>query len=317
MTEFGYWLSSEEHTPRGLVTNAVKAEEAGFTFAMISDHFHPWIDSQGQSPFVWSVIGAIANATEKLTLGTGVTCPLIRTHPAIIGQAAATSAALMPGRFFLGLGTGENLNEHVTGARWPAPDERIEMLAEAIEVLRLLWQGGEQTHRGRHYTVDHARIYTLPEEPIPIAVAAAKPQAAELAGRLGEGFVTTDPSAELLEAYRAAGGDGPRYGQVKLCWAESEQEAKKLVHELWPTSALAGTQGQELPRPSDFEAAVETLTEEQTTAETPCGPDPEPVLAAIGKWEKAGFDHIALHQVGPDQDGFLRFWREELQPRLG
>ena len=188
------------------------------------------------------MIGAIANATERLRLGTGVTCPLIRTHPAIIAQAAATSATIMPGRFFLGVGTGENLNEHVTGARWPAPDERIEMLEEAIEVLRLLWQGGEQTHRGRHYTVDHARIYTLPDEPIPIAVAAAKPQAAELAGRLGDGFVTTDPSAELVEAYRAGGGNGPRYGQVKLCWAENEQEAKKTVHELWPTSALAGTQ---------------------------------------------------------------------------
>ena len=223
----------------------------------------------------------------------------------------------MPGRFFLGLGTGENLNEHVTGARWPAPDERIEMLEEAIEVMRLLWQGGEQTHRGRHYTVDHARIYTLPDEPPPIAVAAAKPIAAEVAGRLGDGFVTTDPSAELVEAYRAAGGDGPRYGQVKLCWAEDEQEAKKLVHELWPTSALGGTQGQELPRPSDFESAVEDLQEEQTVAGTPCGPDPEPVLEQIRTWEQAGFDHIALHQVGPDQDGFLRFWREELQPRLG
>jgi coenzyme F420-dependent glucose-6-phosphate dehydrogenase len=227
------------------------------------------------------------------------------------------TADLFDGRFFLGLGTGENLNEGVTGARWPAPDERIAMLTEAIEVLRLLWAGGEQTHRGRHYTVDHARIYTLPEEPIPIAVAAAKPKAAELAGRLGDGFVTTDPSEELLGAYRAAGGDGPRYGQVKLCWAESQQEATKLVHELWPTSALAGTQGQELPRPSDFEAAVQNLTEEQTTADTPCGPDPEPVLAAIRKWEEAGFDHIALHQIGPDQEGFLRFWRDELQPRLG
>jgi G6PDH family F420-dependent oxidoreductase len=316
MTEFGYWLSSEEHTPLDLVANAAKAEEAGFGFAMISDHFHPWVDSQGHSPFVWSVIGAIANATERLTLGTGVTCPLIRTHPAIIAQAAATSAALMPGRFFLGLGTGENLNEHVTGARWPAPDERIEMLEEAIEVLRLLWEGGEQTHRGKHYTVDHARLYTLPDEPIPLAVAAAKENAAELAGRLGDAFVTTDPSEKLVEAYRSGGGDGPRYGQVKLCWGESEEEAKKLVHELWPTSGLGGTQGQELPRPSDFEGAVNDLTEEQTTEGTPCGPDPEPVLETVRKWERAGFDRIAFHQVGPDQDGFLRFWREELQPRL-
>ena len=317
MTEFGYWLSAEEHQPLDLVRNGARAEELGFSFAMISDHFHPWIDAQGHSPFVWSVLGGIAGATEQIELATGVTCPMIRTHPAIVAHAAATVGAMLPGRFTLGLGTGENLNEHVTGSRWPAPDERIEMLEEAIEVMRLLWQGGEQTHRGRHYTVDHARIYTLPEEPPPLAVAAAKPIAAEVAGRLGDGFVTTDPSAELVEAYRAAGGDGPRYGQVKLCWAENEEEARKLVHELWPTSALGGTQGQELPRPSDFDAAVEDLTEEQTVAETPCGPDPEPVLEQIRKWERAGFDHIALHQVGPDQDGFLRFWRDELRPRLG
>src|SRR5687767_2849359 len=214
MTEFGYWLSSEEHTPLDLVANAAKAEEAGFGFAMISDHFHPWVDSQGHSPFVWSVIGAIANATERLRLGTGVTCPLIRIHPAIVAQAAATSAAMMPGRFFLGLGTGENLNEHVTGERWPAPDERLEMLEEAIVLIRQLWEGGYQTFRGEWYDVDHARIYTLPEEPIPIAVAAGQPNAAELAGRLGDAFVSTAPEQDLVDGYREAGGDGPRYGQV-------------------------------------------------------------------------------------------------------
>ena len=175
MTEFGYWLSSEEHAPLDLVRNAARAEELGFSFAMISDHFHPWIDAQGQSPFVWSVLGGIAQATERLQVATGVTCPLIRTHPAIVAQAAATVGVMLPGRFTLGLGTGENLNEHVLGDRWPAPDERIEMLEEAIEVIRLLWAGGEKTHRGKHYTVDHARLYTLPEQPIPIAVAAVEP----------------------------------------------------------------------------------------------------------------------------------------------
>ena len=162
VTTFGYWLSSEEHPPLDLVRNARRAEEAGFEFALISDHFHPWIDAQGQSPFVWSVIGGIAATTEQIRLGTGVTCPTIRIHPAIVAQAAATCGAMLEGRFFLGVGTGENLNEHVTGARWPAPDERLELLEEAIEVLRLLWQGGEQTHRGKHFTVDHARLYTLP-----------------------------------------------------------------------------------------------------------------------------------------------------------
>jgi G6PDH family F420-dependent oxidoreductase len=316
MTEFGYWLSSEEHTPRDLIADARRSEEAGFAFAMISDHFHPWIDAQGHSPFVWSVVGGIGATTERIRLGTGVTCPMIRTHPAIVAHAAATSAALMGDRFFLGLGTGENLNEHVTGARWPAPDERVEMLEEAIEVIRLLWEGGEQTHRGKHYTLDHARLYTLPERPPEIAVAAAKPNAAELAGRLGDAFVNTSPDAEIVEAYRSAGGKGPTYGQVRLCWAEDEEQAKQTVFELWRHSGLTGTVNQELPRPSDFDAAAESVTLEMATDKVPCGPDPEPVLEQVREWERAGFDHIAFHQVGPDQDGFFRFWEKELRPRL-
>src|ERR671910_3213947 len=225
MPQLGYALSSEEHGPLELVRNAARAEQAGFEFALISDHFHPWTDRQGESPFVWSVIGGIAQATERLRLGTGVTCPTIRTHPAIVAHAAATAGAMLPGRFLLGLGTGENLNEHVTGARWPAPDERLDLLEEAIDVIRLLWEGGEKTHRGTHYTVDHARLYTLPEQPIPIAVAAAKPNAAELAGRLGDALVNTSPGEEIVSAYPDAGGDGSLYGQVRLCWAEDEEEA--------------------------------------------------------------------------------------------
>ena len=316
MTEFGYWLSSEEHPPLDLVRNAKRAEEAGFEFALVSDQFHPWTDAQGHSPFVWSVIGGIAASTERIRLGTGVTCPTIRIHPVILAQAAATAAAMLRGRFFFGVGTGENLNEHVTGARWPAPDERLEQLEEAIEVLRLLWQGGEQTHRGKHYTVDHARLYTLPEEPIPIAVAAAKPNAAELAGRLGDAFVNTVPDGELVDRYRAAGGSGPRYGQVQICWAEDEQEARETVFRLWRHSGIGGTVNQELPRPSDFEAAAETVTIEQATEHVPCGPDADAVVEAVRSWERAGFDHVALHQVGPDQEGFFRFWEQELRPSL-
>ena len=316
MTEFGYWLSAEEHTPRELVAHARRAEEEGFSFAMISDHFHPWIDAQGESAFVWSIIGGIAATTERIRLGTGVTCPTIRIHPAIVAHAAATCAALLGDRFFLGVGTGENLNEHVTGARWPAPDERIEMLEEAIEVMRLLWQGGEQTHRGKHYTVDHARLYTLPEQPPPIAVAAAKPIAAELAGRVGDALINVVPDAEIVEAYREAGGHGPRYGQVKLCWAEDEEDAKETVFRLWRHSGLGGTINQELPRPSDFDAVAESVTAEMATAQTPCGPDPDPIVEQVREWEQAGFDHVALHQVGPDQEGFFRFWEQELRPRL-
>ena len=317
MTEFGYWLSSEEHPPLDLVRDAARAEELGFSFAMISDHFHPWIDAQGHSPFVWSVLGGIAASTERIEVATGVTCPMIRTHPAIVAHAAATAGAMLPGRFTLGLGSGENLNEHVTGARWPAPDERLDMFEEAIEVIRLLWEGGEQTHRGRHYTVDHARLYTLPEEPIPIAVAAAKPNAAELAGRLGDALVNTTPDEEIVKAYRDAGGDGPLYGQVRLCWAEDAEEARETAFRLWRHSGLGGTINQELPRPSDFDAVAESVTKEMATEGIPCGPDPEPVLAEVEKWTKAGFDRIALHQVGPDQEGFFRFWQDELQPRLG
>ena len=316
MTEFGYWMSSEEHEPSDLVDHARQAEEAGFEFAMISDHFHPWIDAQGQSSFVWSVIGGIAATTERIRLGTGVTCPMIRTHPAIVAHAAATSAAMMGGRFFLGVGTGENLNEHVTGARWPAPDERIEMLAESIEVIRLLWQGGEQTHRGRHYTVDHARLYTLPERPAEIAVAAAKPNAAELAGTLGDALVSTTPDADIVETYRSAGGKGACYGQVRLCWSEDEDEAKQTAFELWRHAGLGGTINQELPRPPDFDAVAESVTLEMATEGVPCGPAADPVLEQVRAWEQAGFDHIAFHQIGPDQGGFFRFWERELRPRL-
>jgi coenzyme F420-dependent glucose-6-phosphate dehydrogenase len=316
MTTFGYWLSSEEHRPAELVANALAAEAAGFELAMISDHFHPWLPAQGQSAFVWTVIGAIGQATERLRIGTGVTCPTIRTHPVVIAQAAATCAALMPGRFFLGLGTGENLNEHVTGARWPPPDERLELLEEAIEVLRLLWQGGEQTHRGKHYTVDHAEIYTLPDEPIEVAVAAAKPLAAELAGRAGDSLVNTVPDAEIVEAYRSAGGTGPRYGQVRICFAEDEQEARETVFRLWRHSGLGGTINQELPRPSDFDAVAESVTLEMATEGVPCGPDAGPIVEQVRAWEQAGFDHICLHQVGADQEGFLRFWEQELRPKL-
>jgi coenzyme F420-dependent glucose-6-phosphate dehydrogenase len=316
MTEFGYWLSSEEHGPADLIADAQRAEEAGFAFAMISDHFHPWIAAQGHSPFVWTVLGGIGATTERIRVGTGVTCPMIRTHPAIVAHAAATCAAQMGDRFFLGLGTGENLNEHIFGDAWPAPDERIEMLEEAIEVIRLLWEGGEQTHRGKHYTLDHAQLFTLPVKPPEIAVAAAKPLAAELAGRLGDALVNVAPDAEIVEAYRSAGGKGPRYGQVRLCWSEDEEKAKQTVFELWKHSGLGGTINQELPRPSDFDAVAESVTLEMATDEVPCGPDPEPVVEQVREWEKAGFDQISFHQVGPDQEGFFRFWDEELRPRL-
>src|SRR3982751_1270351 len=235
----GYALSSEEHAPNDLVHHAHLAEAAGFSFALISDHFHPWVDAQGHSPFVWSVIGAIAHATERLELGTGVTCPTIRIHPAIVAQASATTAAMMRGRFFLGVGTGENLNEHVTGARWPLAWERLEMLEEAVEVIRKLWSGDEITHRGEHYTVEQARLYTLPDEPPELYVAASKPQAAEVAGRIGDGFISTAPDDELVSAFEDAGGSGkPKIGMIHVAYDEDEEAGHERAHKLWPNLPL-------------------------------------------------------------------------------
>jgi coenzyme F420-dependent glucose-6-phosphate dehydrogenase len=315
--EVGYALSSEEHPPNDLVAAARRAEEAGMRFALISDHFHPWIDEQGHSPFVWSVIGGIAQATERLELGTGVTCPTIRIHPAIVAQAAATSAAMLEGRFFLGVGTGENLNEHIFGDHWPVPDERLEMLEEAIEVMRLLWQGGYQTHRGLHYTVEKARLYTLPKTLPPIAVAAAAPGAAKLAGRAGDAFVGVAPDKDVLDEFERAGGKGkPRYGQLTVCWAEDEGEAVKTAKRVWPTAGLKGDLNQELPLPEHFEQAAQNVREEDIAAAVVCGPDPQRYLEKIGEYEKAGYTHVYVHQVGSDQEGFFRFYERELKPKL-
>jgi G6PDH family F420-dependent oxidoreductase len=317
MTEIGYALSSEEHAPNDLVNNARSAEEAGFGFALISDHFHPWIDRQGHSPFVWSVIGGIAQATSKLRLGTGVTCPLIRTHPAIIAQAAATSAAMMQGRFFLGVGTGENLNEHILGDGWPPHQIRMDMLEEAVEVIRLLWQGGTQSHWGQYYTVENARLYTLPDEPPPIIVAASGPKAAEGAGRIGDGFCSTSPDKELVKKFDEAGGKGkPKYGQLTVCWAKDEREARRTAYEWWPNAAVKGELSQELPTPAHFEQAAQMVKEEDVAKVMVCGPDSQEHIEKIKEYAEAGYDHVYVHQVGPYQEGFMQFYKEEVLPKF-
>jgi G6PDH family F420-dependent oxidoreductase len=317
MTELGYALSSEEHAPNDLVRNARAAEEAGFTFALISDHIHPWVDAQGHSAFVWSAIGGIAQATERLKLGTGVTCPMIRIHPAIVAHAAATCAVMMEGRFFLGVGTGENLNEHVTGAKWPAPDERLEMLEEAVEVMRLLWQGGYQTHRGKHYTVEKTRIFDLPEEPIELAVAAMQPLAAELAGRIGDSFINVSPDEELVKKFDEGGKkDRPKYGQVTGCFAETQEAAKQTVLEVWPNALVEGAASQELPYPEHFEEIAEGADDSDLEETMPLGPDPEPWLEKMRAFQEAGFTHVYLHQIGQDQDAFFEFAKRELIGKL-
>jgi coenzyme F420-dependent glucose-6-phosphate dehydrogenase len=312
--DLGYAISSEEHGSLDLVRHAQRAEQSGFPYALISDHFHPWTDLQGESPFVWGVLGAMAASTETLRVGTGVTCPTIRTHPAIIAQAAATAASLMPGRFFLGVGTGENLNEHILGDRWPSARERLEMLDEAVQVMRLLWKGELTSFAGDYYIVDNARIYTLPDEPVEVVVAAAEPDAVELAARIGDGLVSTAPEEELVQAYLEADGKGPRYGQVTVCWAETEEDALRTAADVWPIAGLKGPLTQELPLPEHFEEAAAMVSEDDIAERIVCGPDPERHIAGIEKFVDAGFDHVYVHQVGPDQEGFLDFYEREILP---
>ena len=316
MTSFGYTLSSEEHTPSDLVRNARRAEEVGFDFVSISDHYHPWVSAQGHSPFVWSVLGGIAATTERLRVGVGVTCPTIRIHPAILAQATATTALLFEGRFFWGVGSGEALNEHVLGHRWPPAPVRLAMLEEAVDVVRQLWSGETVDHRGDFYEVDNAKLFDPPAEPPPIIVSGFGPKAVELAGRIGDGYWGNAPQADLVDRYEAAGGKGPKYAQLNVCWADDEATARRTVHEIWPNGGIPGQLSQDLPTWAHFEEAAQLVTEDDATAHVPCGPDVEPVLDAVRTYLDAGYDHLYFHQVGPDQDGFFRFWTDQLQPAL-
>jgi G6PDH family F420-dependent oxidoreductase len=315
--QIGYKLSSEEFSAPELVRLARVAEEHGFTFAAISDHYHPWTDRQGQSPFVWSVIGAAAQATTKLKIGTGVTCPTFRIHPAIIAQAAATAASLLPGRFFLGVGTGENLNEHIAGQRWPEIEVRQEKLAEAIQIIRMLWQGEQCSHHGKHFTVENARIYSLPDETPPIMIAAAGEKSAQLAAELGDGLIATEPDRELAQKFRErAGKDKPCYGELSVCFDPDEKKANKIAHEYWPIAGLPGQLFSELPLPSLFEKAATLVTPENIAKAVPCGPNTEKHVKAIKEYIQAGFDHIFVHQIGPNQEGFMDFYAKQVFPQL-
>lgn len=315
MIQLGYALSSEEHSPNDLVYFARRAEETGFEFALISDHYHPWISEQGHSPFVWSVIGGIAHTTTHLKLGTGVTCPTTRIHPAIIAQAAATAAAMMPGRFFLGVGTGENLNEHILGDRWPPHDIRLAMLEEAVELMRVLWAGENVSWWGEFYTVEDARLYTVPNEPPQIMVAASGPTMLQAAGNFGDGLIGLAPKAEMVKKFEEAGGEGkPKYGQLTVCWAESEKEAEEIVARVWPNTGLTGEMTQELRTVAHFEQAVKMLHKEDIVKNTVCGPEPLKHVEAIQKMIDAGYDHVYIHQIGPDQEGFFRFYGSEVLP---
>ncbi|MFJ8802811.1 TIGR03557 family F420-dependent LLM class oxidoreductase [Streptomyces sp. NPDC102487] len=316
MTTYGYFLSSEEFTPAELIAQARAAEQAGFTALAISDHFHPWNDEQGQSAFVWSMIGALSQVT-SLPITTLVTCPTVRMHPAVNAQAAATAAVLTGGRFRFGLGTGEALNEHILGDPWPEASQRMDMLEEAVHVMRRLFTGEQTTHRGRHYTVENARLYTLPDQPPPLYVSGFGPRAAELAGRIGDGFVTMSPDADLVSEFRQSGGGRkPVIGGLKVCWADDRAQAVKTVHRLWPNEQLPGELPQILPTPAHFEQASTLVTEEMVADAVVCGNNEDAHLSAVTEFADAGFDEVYVNQIGPDHDGFFDFYRTRILPQL-
>jgi G6PDH family F420-dependent oxidoreductase len=316
MVSIGYFLSCEEFGPRDLVKQAKLAKDAGFERLWISDHFHPWNTEQGQSPFVWSVIGALAEATD-LPVTTAVTCPTMRVHPAIIAQAAATAAVQHEGRFTLGVGSGEALNEHIFGDRWPSADVRLEMLEESVEVIRALHRGDEVDYRGKHYTVENARIYTLPPEPVPIFVSGFGPKSAALAGRIGDGYICVQPESALVRKFRESGG-GNRVAQggFKVCHAATAEEGLRTAHRIWPNEQLPGELAQILPTPRHFEQASTLVTEESMAGKLPCGPDPEPYVRQIESFVDAGYDQVHIQQIGPDQEAFFEFWANEVRPAL-
>jgi len=318
MVEIGYKLSSEEHAPLDLVSYARQAEDAGFTFAMISDHYHPWTARQGESPFVWAVIGGISQVTADLRLLTGVTCPTFRIHPGIIAQAAATASAMMPGRFILGLGSGEYLNEHIFGDRWPAAPIRIEMLEEAVEIIRTLWKGGVQDYYGFFYTLENAEIFSLPEPLPPIYIASEGPISASLAARVGEGFINggTDAEKSLVVFRGSGGGDKPAYTEVSVCWAEVEEAGQRTAYEQWPIAANKGELNRILPTPAHYERLATMVTQEDVVEDIPCGPDPEVHIKKIEEQVRKGFDHICIHQIGEQQQRFMEFYREKVLPHL-
>jgi G6PDH family F420-dependent oxidoreductase len=299
-----------------LVDQAKRAEAAGFDALWISDHFHPWNDEQGQSPFVWGVIGALSEAT-SLPVSTAVTCPTVRTHPAIIAHASATAAVQLDGRFVLGVGSGGALNEHILGDRWPSVGVRQEMLEEAVEVIRLLHRGYEVSHHGKHYEVQEARIYTRPEQPVPIYVSGFGPQGAELAGRIGDGFALAMPEAELVKVFReSGGGDKPVQAGTKVSWDADPGAALKVAHRLWANEGLPGQTSQILPRPKDFAALMSLVPPDKVAESVACGPDPDKHAAQVRKYIDADIDEVYVQQIGPDMDGFFAAWERDVLPQV-
>ena len=312
---FGYFLSSEEYSPAELVEQAKAAERAGFDALWISDHYHPWNDEQGQSAFVWGVIGAVSQAC-ALPVTTAVTCPTVRIHPAVIAQAAATAAVQLEGRFILGVGTGEALNEHILGDAWPAVDVRLEMLEEAVDLIRELWKGEPVTSRGRHYRCDRARIYTRADEPPPIYVSAFGPKALDVAARIGDGFISTAADAEAVATFKEKSGGKPAQGGAKVAWAETEEEGVGHAHRLWANAGLPGELAQVLPTPQHFEQASELVTRESTAESVVAGNDIDKHVRQLQDYVDAGYDEVYVANMGPNYLAMIEAYGRDVLPRV-
>ncbi len=314
--QIGYKLATEAFDPKEIIRQAVLAEQAGFDFVEMSDHYHPWHDAQGHSGFTWSMLAAIAAKTERIGLATGVTCPSVRYHPAIIAQAAATMAIISDGRFTLGVGAGERLNEHVVGTGFPGAHVRHERFREALEIIRLLWQGGYRSYQGKYLQLEDARVFDLPDEQPVIAVAASGPESARLAADLGDGLFATEPDADLVSTWQQLGGRGPAYAEVPLAWASDEDTAAKAVLEKTRFALTGWKVMAELPNPVNFDAATASFTASQVKEQFACGPDARRHLEVARPYADAGFDHLVTMNAGPDPDGFMDFFARELAEPL-
>jgi coenzyme F420-dependent glucose-6-phosphate dehydrogenase len=314
--KFGLTLSSEEHEPARLLEIAQLAEETGFDFVSISDHFHPWLEDQGHSPFVWTMLGALAERTERIGIAVGVTCPIMRIHPAILAQATATTSRLLGERFTWGVGTGEALNEHILGDKWPTAPQRLEMLEEAVEVIRELWKGDSVSFDGDHFTVENAQIFDAPTTPVPIVVSAFGPKAAELAARIGDGLWTTGGTSDAIDIWKDAGGSGPIYSQLDVCWNPDRDAALDTVERVWRTAGVPGQLMQDLPTPAHFDTAASTVRRDDLAETVIVGTDDDRIIDEARAAAKSGVDHLYFHQIGEDQERFCEAWGDGLGARL-
>ena len=317
-TRFGYTLMTEQSGPREIVEYAGAAERAGFDFEVMSDHYFPWLEEQGHSAYAWSMLGAVTQVTERVELMTYVTCPIMRYHPAVVAQKAATIGLLSNGRFTLGLGAGENLNEHVVGQGWPPANVRHEMLGEAVDIISALFDGGYVNYTGDHYRVDSAKIWDLPEQRVPIAVAVSGEQSIQSFAPKSHAMIAVEPNSDLINSWEQANPDAERrIGQIPICWDPDRDEAVRRAHAQFRWFAGGWKVNAELPGPSGFAGATQFVRPEDVSASIPCGPDVQPIVDTISAFWKSGFTDVAMVQVGDErQRDFLRFAESELLPAL-